>query len=59
MGVGLDHLQGLYAETSDPWGFEHSAYEQAKFAATRAALAQMATARPLNWAAAMGNWHGI
>lgn len=40
MGVGLDHLQGLYAETSDPWGFEHSAYEQAKFAATRAALAQ-------------------
>ena len=34
MGVGLDHLQGLYAETSDPWGFEHSAYEQAKFAAT-------------------------
>ncbi|UOA16734.1 MULTISPECIES: class I SAM-dependent methyltransferase [Sulfitobacter] len=40
MGVGLDHLQGLYAQTSDPWGFEHSAYEQAKFAATRAALSQ-------------------
>jgi SAM-dependent methyltransferase len=40
MGVGLDHLQGLYAETADPWGFEHSAYEQGKFAATRAALSQ-------------------
>tara|TARA_R110002012_G_scaffold161691_2_gene323900 strand:+ start:4132 stop:4695 length:564 start_codon:yes stop_codon:yes gene_type:complete len=40
MGVGLDHLQGLYAQTSDPWGFEHSAYEQAKFKATRAALSQ-------------------
>jgi len=37
MGVGLDHLQGLYADTSDPWGFAESAYEQGKFAATRAA----------------------
>ncbi len=40
MGVGLDYLQGLYADTSDPWRFEHSAYEQAKFAATRSALSQ-------------------
>lgn len=40
MGVGLDHLRGLYAETSDPWGFADSPYEQSKFAATRAALAQ-------------------
>lgn len=38
MGVARDHLQGLYADTPDPWGFEHSEYEQAKFAATRAAL---------------------
>jgi len=40
MGVGLDHLQGLYADTSDPWGFADSPYEQSKFAATRAALSQ-------------------
>jgi len=38
MGVGRDHLHALYANTSDPWDFEHSDYEQAKFAATRAAL---------------------
>lgn len=38
MGVGRDHLQALYADTSDPWGFAHSAYEQEKFAATRRAL---------------------
>ncbi|MBR9841455.1 MAG: methyltransferase domain-containing protein [Rhodobacteraceae bacterium] len=38
MGVGRDHLHALYADTSDPWDFEHSGYEQAKFAATRAAL---------------------
>ncbi|MFX0546228.1 SAM-dependent methyltransferase [Roseovarius sp. S1116L3] len=34
----MDHLRALYADTSDPWGFEHSDYEQAKFAATRQAL---------------------
>lgn len=38
MGVTRDHLQALYAETSDPWDFENSDYEQAKFAATRGAL---------------------
>lgn len=40
MGVGRDHLHALYANTSDPWDFEHSDYEQAKFAATRAALSR-------------------
>jgi len=40
MGVGRDHLQALYADTSDPWGFEHSDYEQAKFAATCKALSR-------------------
>lgn len=40
MGVAIDHLQGLYAETSDPWNFDHSPYEQEKFAATRAALSR-------------------
>lgn len=40
--VGLDHLHALYAETDDPWGFRTSAYEQAKFAATRAALSRPA-----------------
>lgn len=42
MGVAIDHLQGLYAETSDPWDFDHSPYEQEKFAATRAALSRNA-----------------
>ncbi len=36
--VGLDHLQALYANGDDPWGFRTSAYEQAKFQATAAAL---------------------
>lgn len=40
--VGLDHLDALYAEGDDPWGFRTSAYEQAKFAATRAALSRPA-----------------
>ncbi len=37
-GVDIERLEALYAETDDPWGFRTSAYEQAKFAATRAAL---------------------
>src|SRR5690606_26193525 len=40
MGVRRDHLHSLYAETSDPWNFENSDYEQAKFAATRGALSR-------------------
>ncbi|QXT39044.1 class I SAM-dependent methyltransferase [Gymnodinialimonas ceratoperidinii] len=40
MGVARDHLNALYAETSDPWGFAHSTYEQGKFAATRDALSR-------------------
>lgn len=40
MGVGRDHLQALYAGTSDPWNFRQSAYEQGKFAATRRVLAR-------------------
>jgi len=40
MSVDKDHLRNLYAKTSDPWGFRESAYEQAKFAATRAAPSQ-------------------
>lgn len=39
-GVGMDHLSGLYCDTHDPWGFEVSAREQAKFAATCAALSR-------------------
>ncbi|SEN52804.1 Nodulation protein S (NodS) [Loktanella fryxellensis] len=34
----LTHLTALYAQTDDPWNFDHSPYEQGKFAATRAAL---------------------
>lgn len=40
MGVGKDHLDALYADTPDPWNFAQSNYEQAKFAATRAALSR-------------------
>ncbi|MGK7650973.1 class I SAM-dependent methyltransferase [Roseovarius sp. B08] len=40
MAVGRTHLDALYADTPDPWDFEHSDYEQAKFAATRAALSR-------------------
>jgi SAM-dependent methyltransferase len=38
--VDLDHLGTLYADGDDPWGFRSSPYEQAKFRATRAALAR-------------------
>ena len=38
MSVSADHLAQLYAATDDPWNFRNSPYEQAKFAATRAAL---------------------
>lgn len=38
MDVSQDHLHALYEKTSDPWDFEHSEYEQAKFAATRRAM---------------------
>ncbi len=40
MGVDINHLNSLYAETHDPWDFEHSTYEQNKFKATRIALSQ-------------------
>ena len=36
--VGLDHLQALYADGDDPWGFRTSPYERERFEATRAAL---------------------
>lgn len=54
MGVGRDYLHALYSDTSDPWDFEHSDYEQAKFAATRAALS-----RPrYTWAFELGCGNG-
>lgn len=37
-GVAPDHLESLYAATDDPWRFRTSAYERAKFSATRQAL---------------------
>jgi SAM-dependent methyltransferase len=40
-GVGMGHLSALYADTSDPWGCEHSPYEQAKYRATRGALSRL------------------
>lgn len=38
MSAKMTHLDQLYADTDDPWNFRTSAYEQEKFAATRAAL---------------------
>ncbi len=38
MSVGRDHLLSVYAQSSDPWNFATSAYEQQKFAATCDAL---------------------
>ena len=32
--VNQQHLQAIYAQCDDPWGFRSSAYEQAKFRAT-------------------------
>ncbi len=40
MSVSRDELLRKYAGTDDPWNFRRSAYEQAKFAATRAALSR-------------------
>lgn len=39
-GVGVAHLQAIYADSDDPWAFRTSRYEQDKFRATRAALAK-------------------
>lgn len=35
---GIEHLQGLYADSRDPWDMESSTYEEAKRAVTLAAL---------------------
>lgn len=39
--VDREALRGIYAESSDPWDFRQSAYEQEKFAATLGACARM------------------
>ena len=36
--IDADYFEGLYRADADPWGFETSAYEQAKYDATLAAL---------------------
>jgi SAM-dependent methyltransferase len=36
----LAHFERLYAESADPWGYETSEYEQRKYRATLAALAE-------------------
>lgn len=40
MAVDINHLRSLYANTHDPWDFEHSTYEHSKFKATRQALSR-------------------
>ncbi len=37
-GVAQEHLQAIYADGDDPWGFRTSSYEQEKFRATADAL---------------------
>lgn len=59
MAVGRDHLHALYAANPDPWDFKHSDYEQAKFAATRAALSRPRYSSALELGCGNGQlaWH--
>ena len=49
-----DRFEGMYADRPDPWGFETSAYEQAKYDATIAALGPAATPRALEIGCSIG-----
>lgn len=50
----LDHFERLYAARQDPWHLTTSAYEQAKYAATRAALPRPRYGRALEIGCALG-----
>lgn len=52
--LGLDHFEQLYAASPDPWHFETSAYEQAKYAATLAALPRPHYGRALDVGCSVG-----
>jgi cyclopropane fatty-acyl-phospholipid synthase-like methyltransferase len=54
MSLPVGYFDALYAKSPDPWGFETSAYEQAKYAATLAALPRPHYGRALEVGCAIG-----
>jgi cyclopropane fatty-acyl-phospholipid synthase-like methyltransferase len=52
--IAADYFEGLYSADADPWGFATSAYEQAKYDATLAALGAERSQRALEVGCAIG-----
>jgi SAM-dependent methyltransferase len=52
--IGADYFERLYRADADPWGFATSAYEQAKYDATLAALRNERSRRALEVGCAIG-----
>jgi SAM-dependent methyltransferase len=52
--IDADYFEGLYRADADPWGFATSAYEQAKYDATLAALGTERSCRALEIGCAIG-----
>jgi 2-polyprenyl-3-methyl-5-hydroxy-6-metoxy-1,4-benzoquinol methylase len=52
--IDADYFEGLYRADADPWGFATSAYEQAKYDATVAALGTERSRRALEVGCAIG-----
>jgi SAM-dependent methyltransferase len=52
--IDADYFEGLYRADTDPWGFATSAYEQAKYDATLAALGTERSRRALEVGCAIG-----
>ena len=52
--LGREYLEGLYAESDDPWNFEASEYEQNKYARTLAVLGNRTFRRALEAGASIG-----
>jgi SAM-dependent methyltransferase len=52
--IEADYFEGLYRAAADPWGFATSAYEQAKYDATLAALGVERSRRALEVGCAIG-----
>ncbi|MGG5886673.1 SAM-dependent methyltransferase [Falsiroseomonas sp. HC035] len=54
MSLPVDYFDALYAKSPDPWAFETSPYERAKYAATLAALPRPRYGRALEVGCAIG-----
>jgi cyclopropane fatty-acyl-phospholipid synthase-like methyltransferase len=52
--IAAEYFEGLYSADADPWGFATSAYEQAKYDATLAALGTERSQRALEVGCAIG-----